>query len=122
MLQNQPAVFIENIFFEDQIGQFPRVAHAERRVGKDDVESSVAIFDVMESITAYGMHHFGKMFFRKLFYKLNASCVIIHASNAGTSARKKLVGYISRSAKKVQDFYHGKIKMVIQNIEERGFG
>src|SRR5258706_3794531 len=63
------------------------------------------------------MHHAGKMFFRKFFDEFNASGVIIHARNAGASARKKFVGYISGSAKKVKDFCFRKIKMIIQYVE-----
>jgi len=122
MFQYKPAVFVQNILRENQIRKFPGVAHAEGWVGKDDVKSSMAIFDVTESITSYGMHHIGKMFFRELFDKLNARRIIVNTGNAGATARKKFVGYVSRSAKKVKDFYLRKIKMIVQDIEEGGFG
>jgi len=82
----------------------------------------LTIFDVTESIVPHGIHHAGKMFFRKFFDEFDASGVIIHARNAGASARKKFVGYIFPFRKKGQGLlFLLKIKMIIQYVEEGSF-
>lgn len=118
VLDNEPAVGLEEIAFEDDFRQTLNAFQVVRRVGKDDVDGLTESFQKLEGVGFDGRQIVVLELARHLLNEVHAPLVGIYGGDGDGLAGSKFQTHISRAGKKVNDRDGIKEKVVVKDVEQ----